>query len=223
VASSRYVRDLIHEDYPEALAVTLVVKELLAQKSLNEPFSGGLSSYAVVLMVVAVLKDMAQDALQAFTSTASTSTSSGSGSGGSGSGGSGGSSGGGASPCFGAGPLLVRFLSFFGREFDARAQGLRITAAKGERGTFDLDATQRRAMEGVDALPPLIDDPHSKNVARSAFRFNTIQILLSSTVTELFTQGLVLMLSKLGRAALGGRGNEKTSRPNVLKQIVLRY
>ncbi|CAB9507145.1 Nucleotidyltransferase domain [Seminavis robusta] len=35
--------------------VVLVVKELLAQRRLNEPFSGGLSSYALLLLVLAVL------------------------------------------------------------------------------------------------------------------------------------------------------------------------
>jgi hypothetical protein len=37
--------------------VAMVLKELLAQRRLNEPFSGGLSSYGLLLLLLAVLKD----------------------------------------------------------------------------------------------------------------------------------------------------------------------
>ncbi len=37
--------------------VLMIIKELLAQRRLNEPFSGGLSSYAILLLVVAVVKE----------------------------------------------------------------------------------------------------------------------------------------------------------------------
>lgn len=40
-----------------AVQVIIVIKELLAQRRLNEPFSGGLSSYAILLLVVAVIKE----------------------------------------------------------------------------------------------------------------------------------------------------------------------
>ena len=40
-----------------AVQVLMVLKELLAQRRLNEPFSGGLSSYALLLLVVAVMKE----------------------------------------------------------------------------------------------------------------------------------------------------------------------
>lgn len=39
--------------------VLMVLKELLAQRKLNEPFSGGLSSYAVLLLVVALIRERA--------------------------------------------------------------------------------------------------------------------------------------------------------------------
>jgi hypothetical protein len=39
--------------------VLMVLKELLAQRKLNEPFSGGLSSYAVLLLVVALVRERA--------------------------------------------------------------------------------------------------------------------------------------------------------------------
>jgi len=37
--------------------VLMIIKELLAQRRLNEPFSGGLSSYAILLLVVGVVKE----------------------------------------------------------------------------------------------------------------------------------------------------------------------
>ena len=37
--------------------VAMVLKELLAQRRLNAPFSGGLSSYGLLLLLLAVLKD----------------------------------------------------------------------------------------------------------------------------------------------------------------------
>ena len=40
-----------------AVQTIMVIKELLAQRRLNEPFSGGLSSYALLLLVVAVIKE----------------------------------------------------------------------------------------------------------------------------------------------------------------------
>jgi hypothetical protein len=40
-----------------AVQVLMVLKELLAQRRLNEPFSGGLSSYALLLLVISVIKE----------------------------------------------------------------------------------------------------------------------------------------------------------------------
>lgn len=44
------------KDYPAARIVTFVIKHLLVSYRLNEPYKGGIGSYAVVLMVVAYLK-----------------------------------------------------------------------------------------------------------------------------------------------------------------------
>jgi hypothetical protein len=48
--------------------VASVLKELLAQRRLNEPFSGGLSSYGLLLLLLAVLKDrkIIQEEMQKF-------------------------------------------------------------------------------------------------------------------------------------------------------------
>ena len=55
IASSKYVQDFLLRS-PEAYPLTVVLKELLAQRGLNEPFSGGLSSYSLVLLVITVLQ-----------------------------------------------------------------------------------------------------------------------------------------------------------------------
>ena len=60
--SARVVQDACEETglAPEStpvVQVASVLKELLAQRRLNEPFSGGLSSYGLLLLLLAVLKD----------------------------------------------------------------------------------------------------------------------------------------------------------------------
>lgn len=60
--SSRVVKEFCDEtgQPPEgtpAVQVLMVIKELLAQRRLNEPFSGGLSSYAILLLVISVLRE----------------------------------------------------------------------------------------------------------------------------------------------------------------------
>merc|ERR1712176_1154503 len=66
IGSTAYAAKVIQESCketglpPEATPVvqlTMVLKELLAQRRLNEPFSGGLSSYALLLMVVAIQRE----------------------------------------------------------------------------------------------------------------------------------------------------------------------
>jgi len=66
IGSTAYAAKVIQESCketglpPEATPVAqliMALKELLAQRRLNEPFSGGLSSYALVLMVVAIVRE----------------------------------------------------------------------------------------------------------------------------------------------------------------------
>jgi len=52
--TAAYVMQLC-KSHPELKPLILVIKKLLAEKGLNDPFTGGLSSYALVLMVVASL------------------------------------------------------------------------------------------------------------------------------------------------------------------------
>ena len=60
--SAQVVQDVVSKtglppESTPAVQVIMVIKELLAQRRLNEPFSGGLSSYAILLLVVAVMKE----------------------------------------------------------------------------------------------------------------------------------------------------------------------
>ena len=50
-----FVRQLVQR-YPPLKPLTLVLKQFLVERGLNDPFVGGLSSYGLVLMIVAVLQ-----------------------------------------------------------------------------------------------------------------------------------------------------------------------
>lgn len=58
IASSLLIRDMIKPGGPYAHAVplTLVLKTVMSQRGLNQPWCGGLSSYALMLMVIALLQ-----------------------------------------------------------------------------------------------------------------------------------------------------------------------
>ena len=60
--SARIVQEACNEtglppESTPAVQVLMIIKEMLAQRRLNEPFSGGLSSYAILLLVAAVVKE----------------------------------------------------------------------------------------------------------------------------------------------------------------------
>ena len=68
IGSTKYSADVVQDACRETglpsegtpvVQVLMVLKELLAQRRLNEPFSGGLSSYALLLLVNAVVKERA--------------------------------------------------------------------------------------------------------------------------------------------------------------------
>ena len=58
IASSLFIREMIKPGGPYAHGVplTLVLKTMLNQRGLNQPWGGGLSSYALMLMVISVLQ-----------------------------------------------------------------------------------------------------------------------------------------------------------------------
>ncbi|CAN0015243.1 unnamed protein product, partial [Scytosiphon promiscuus] len=57
IASSNWVRDCIQGGkYGFALPAVMVLKEVLCQRGLNQPWSGGLSSYSLINMMITVLQ-----------------------------------------------------------------------------------------------------------------------------------------------------------------------
>jgi len=50
-----FVTGLLHK-YPPLKALTVVLKQFLVEKGLNDPFVGGLSSYGLVIMITAILE-----------------------------------------------------------------------------------------------------------------------------------------------------------------------
>ncbi len=42
--------------YPDLMTVALILKRLLHQRGLNESYSGGLSSYCLLMMIISTLK-----------------------------------------------------------------------------------------------------------------------------------------------------------------------
>jgi hypothetical protein len=68
IGSTKFSADVVEKECAETglsrentpfVQVLMVLKELLAQRRLNEPFSGGLSSYALLLLVYAVVQERA--------------------------------------------------------------------------------------------------------------------------------------------------------------------
>jgi hypothetical protein len=65
LASSRWVREYVGSGkYALCLPATLVLKELLCQRGLNQPWSGGLSSYSLINMMVTVLQEVEKQRVQ---------------------------------------------------------------------------------------------------------------------------------------------------------------
>lgn len=55
----KYIRSLL-EEHPQMKTLALVFKKFLSLKNLNKPFSGGLSSYSLVQMILAILRSNQQ-------------------------------------------------------------------------------------------------------------------------------------------------------------------
>jgi hypothetical protein len=58
IASSLFIRDMIEPGgpYHHGVPLTLLLKTLMSQRGLNTPWGGGLSSYALMLMVITLLQ-----------------------------------------------------------------------------------------------------------------------------------------------------------------------
>ena len=55
VQCCKYIKQRL-EEYPHLKTLVLVFKKFLSLKNLNKPFSGGLSSYSLIQMILAILK-----------------------------------------------------------------------------------------------------------------------------------------------------------------------
>ena len=116
---------------PATKPLTLVIKQLLAERSLDKPYLGGLSSHGLFLLVTRFLQAQHTHASQRG----------GGGGGGGGGGNSGGGGGGGSgSGGGGSGPkemddlgaLLVSLLDFYAHRFDPRIVGVAVARNAGE-------------------------------------------------------------------------------------------
>lgn len=112
------------------------------------------------------------------------------------------------------GALFLRFLRFFGRDFDPKRHYLSIS--RNPPGLFLLAPGQLpMGPDGVStSTSPFIEDPLSptKNVARTAFRYDPdIRGLFLSKLIELESKGLGLLNSGQGASL------------NLLRGVVLPY
>eukprot|EP00633_Aureoumbra_lagunensis_P005023 CAMPEP_0197307064 /NCGR_PEP_ID=MMETSP0891-20130614/4486_1 /TAXON_ID=44058 ORGANISM="Aureoumbra lagunensis, Strain CCMP1510" /NCGR_SAMPLE_ID=MMETSP0891 /ASSEMBLY_ACC=CAM_ASM_000534 /LENGTH=1218 /DNA_ID=CAMNT_0042790043 /DNA_START=1 /DNA_END=3657 /DNA_ORIENTATION=+ len=186
LASSRYAVEAMHR-WPEIKPLMLVLKELLVQRGLNEPFTGGLSSYSLLLLVLTTLLQAGvtpMDEAVAINkesddqrSTAPDTT----------------------TPKTrryslgqrmhdfknldlsddneydALGYLLVFFFDFFGRQFDPASQA--ISVLRGDRGIIYLNQPGSDGGDFQQMVTPIIEDPleYTRNVARSCFAIAQIQ------------------------------------------------
>lgn len=189
LASSRYALETMSR-WPETTPLMLVLKEMLVQRNLNEPFTGGLSSYSLLLLVITAMQQAGVAPVEspgAFQGPRSFER---------------------VSPvgqslasrirdCRALGVdedddddalgyLLTFFLDFFGRHFDPTTQV--VSVLRGERGILQLQAP---SYEDGQFVPPFIEDPLdiSRNVARSCFGIAQIQHIFAHCLALLEDRG----------------------------------
>jgi non-canonical poly(A) RNA polymerase PAPD5/7 len=182
-----YVRRVLAESEYELLELVLVVKELLAQYGLNTPYSGGLSSYAVILLAKACIdvwrrmppppRLRGRTSSTATDSTAIERTISDE------------LNGEAADPPAperpGVGQLFVMFLRLYGRNFDPLTTGVDVTRE---------DSPLFPIMQPQEAFHVLVIDPldPTRNVAKAAFAFRQVQWVFSQCLATLETAGCAL-------------------------------
>ena len=135
VQTSTLLLSMSHK-YPDLVPLILTLKQFLKERDLCTTYTGGLSSYALSLMVACFLRRAGV--------TNSTE--------------------------YGTGHLLLHFLDFFGRAFDASRTGI------GGVGTNYTDRSHSRYTKFA-ADPLYIEDPNQEenNVGRCCFRITQIQ------------------------------------------------
>ncbi|KAJ1449562.1 hypothetical protein M885DRAFT_535068 [Pelagophyceae sp. CCMP2097] len=210
LASSRYCVVAMRR-WPEAQPLMLVLKELLVQRGLNEPFTGGLSSYSLLLLIITAMlqagvepvvdADAGADVGNALSTPPKREAAPGAGL---------------AarirhsafeSDADALGFLLTFFLAFFGRYFEPARHA--VSVLRGDAGIIQLPAV---AGDDCSWVTPLIEDPLecTRNVARSCFGIKNIQTVFAHSLELFETQGV---------EAMQGDGGEEA---NILR-LVLSY
>merc|ERR1740138_434250 len=209
LASSRYALEAMSR-WPELAPLLLVLKELLCQRGLNEPFTGGLSSYSLLLLAMTALLQAGVDPLEAPLPRPQHHTPLDE-----------------AAPGAGArrrpslaarirggdallwsgtdqrraferdddalGYLLTFFLEFFGRHFDPQRHA--VSVLRGDAGIIAM------AGPGYTTDPqfvaPLIEDPLecTRNVSRSCFGIAQIQNVFAHCLCILESKGAAAAMS----------------------------
>jgi len=197
-------------DATPLVQVLMVLKEFLAQRKLNEPFSGGLSSYALLLMVIAMIKEQkiirtqmklaekhckvatvegSNDILEVLCSGEQT-----------------------------TGKLLMHFLLYFGKFFDAERMAVDVTGSGKSVGpiiarNLGLAIDPATGMLTRDSI--LIFDPRKgalgNNIAQSCFAWHKI----SSVFSECFG----ILTNTVERRDLSG--NNGASEKSQLLELLL--
>jgi hypothetical protein len=168
--------------------MVFALKTLLASRALSDPFTGGLGSYALVLMVAASI-DRSLAAGRGRDREAATATN--------------------GSPqphqaLYHLGELLMDFLQLFGHDFDPAQEAVVCVRAPGALATMDpslalpfqMRVGARAAAAAVGAAGDfscaaalVVDDPvqAGNNVGGTCFRFSDVQRLLVDTLAELIS------------------------------------
>ena len=136
---------------PDVKPLTLVLKQFLAERSLDKPYLGGLSSYGLLVLVLRFLQT--QDELTRGGTPLDEAESS-------------------------LGARLVKLLDFYGRAFDPRNMGISVTRNRGvgefimrdhsQRVRVDLSQLHLHPQTGYSALPP-------QQAAHADFRYGGAQ------------------------------------------------
>jgi DNA polymerase sigma len=219
VASSKWVRQYVQDGkYHFSQSATLVLKEVLCQRGLNQPWSGGLSSYSLINMMITVLQEVEKQRVQdrkleerAISMRDKDQSDDGSA--------NSGNHADDPSSCFEQmtsfedlgvsetdlssedlsdvtpGLCLLRFLEFYGRAFDSSHFG--ISVGRGPlRNPFLVD----HPVDPHTGLPAVtsaltIEDPldMNRNVAHSCFGFPQVQWLFANCLSALELRGPEMM------------------------------
>ena len=175
LATAALVRQMIFRFHIAPLVFPL--KKLLFSNSLADPFTGGLGSYALVLMVATSLDASARKSSNNRKSDGESFNSEGRDD---------------LDKNRILGQLFIEFLQLFGRSFDTTQDAVICVRTHGsENFTMQIGKRQQSAssleFSGPTAL--IVDDPvqQGNNVGSTCFRFNEVQRVFSDALTKLLS------------------------------------